>query len=168
MSDYDLTLCSTVRSLLPLPPSGAQGEVAGEPEWAEKGLAVDASLMGNESRMINDYRGTPPPASASPASAASKGRSVGGAKKPAPQKAKPNVFFYSLRTTSLDVPKVLKPDERTPQERRTAGGAKGELRMGVFVLADEGIQKGEEILIRCVPRPPLDLLYPFRERRAED
>lgn len=96
--------------------------------------------MGNEARMANDYRGTPPPASARP-TLDKKGRKV------AP-KAKPNAFFHSMRTTTLEpAGRVLDPERSTPAERLQAGA--GELRMGIFVGADEGIEKGQEILISC-------------------
>ena len=128
-----VALVSQLSTLLPAQSASAPAE----PDWAALGLAVDASQMGNEARMANDYRGTPPPASARP-TVDKKGRKV-------PAKAKPNAFFHSVRTTTLEPARVLEPERSTPAERLQAGA--GELRMGIFVGADEGIEKGQEILI---------------------
>lgn len=46
---------------------------------------------------------------------------------------------------------MLEPERSTPAERLQAGA--GELRMGVYVGADEGIEKGQEILISFVLSP---------------
>lgn len=92
--------------------------------------------MGTESRCVNDYRGTP----------ANTPPTVGKNGKRQPAKPKPNAFFHSLRTTTLVPPRCLNPDLTTPVERAEG---KGELRMGIWVGAESGIAKGEEILIRC-------------------
>lgn len=100
--------------------------------------------------MVNDYRGVPPILSSSSSKSTHIPAIVkkGGKQQkalPSP-KSKPSAFFHSVRTTSLQVPLCLNPDKTTPAERAAEAG---ELRMGIFVLKEGGIAKGEEILIRC-------------------
>lgn len=158
-SDYDLTLVSRLDSLLPFPlalstSTDATPAPPPPPFWTSLGVAVDASKCGNQARFINDYRGVPPilsssskstPSSAPPPSKKGSKSTTTSKKAPPAPKSKPSAFFHSVRTTSLDVPPVLNPDKTTPSERAVK---EGELRMGIFVLKEEGIAKGEEILIR--------------------
>lgn len=168
-SDYDLTLVSRLDSLLPPPvpsrPSSSARSAtplqpdppAPLPSWASLGLAVDAAKCGNEARFVNDYRGVPPIVSSSSSKARpvppkkAHGKGVNGSTKPPPPpKSQPSAFFHSVRTTTLTHPPVLSTDKSTPAERAAKDG---ELRMGIWVLKEEGIAKGEEILIRFVTLP---------------
>ena len=101
---------------------------------------------------MNDYRGVPPIVSSTSTKVrpptAKKGSAKGtgaSSKPPPPPKSQPSAFFHSVRTTTLTHPPVLSTDKSTPAERAAKDG---ELRMGIWVLKEEGIAKGEEILIR--------------------
>ncbi|KAJ3296485.1 hypothetical protein HDU79_006510 [Rhizoclosmatium sp. JEL0117] len=108
---------------------GGEGCVILRDDGTEDRLSIDGGAMGNEGRMVNDFRGVPLVVDYSKKSYAAGKKK--GSDNPAfamwANKSKPNVEFRSYVNRSEE--------------------GNGEMRMGLFVCVPEGVKAGRELLI---------------------